>query len=262
MMSVQLVILCILSSSLAKPLLFDQPRWFWSWRDTSEEKGEYYEGDMILSSKQITDLRKRTGLVNTQYRWPNNTVPYQLSSEFTQSEADFIRTSLNRVEEVSCLKFISRNSFHNDFISVTRENSGCFSKVGFQGGVQQLNFAPHKLGEGCFRNGTIIHEFLHALGFFHMQSAADRDDYVTIVWDNISLDHRKNFKKYNDTVITHFGVDYDYDSVMHYPRNAFSINDKDTIIPRDPDAEIGQRVRISSGDIERLNKMYECDCGK
>lgn len=50
---------------------------------------------------------------------------------------------------------------------------------------QQLNLALNTPGAGCFRNGTIIHEFLHALGFYHQQSATERDDYVTIVWENI-----------------------------------------------------------------------------
>ena len=55
------------------------------------------------------------------------------------------------------------------------------------GGAQTLSLDP-----SCFRctatgcvSGTVIHEFLHALGFHHEQSRTDRDDYVTINWDNI-----------------------------------------------------------------------------
>lgn len=41
------------------------------------------------------------------------------------------------------------------------------------------------LSKGCFRHGTVVHEMLHTLGFYHMQSTYDRDDYVKINWENI-----------------------------------------------------------------------------
>ena len=58
---------------------------------------------------------------------------------------------------------------------------GCFSEVGLQGGPQELSLAPG----GCLSHGTIMHEFLHALGFRHMQSTHNRDDYVKILWENL-----------------------------------------------------------------------------
>lgn len=41
------------------------------------------------------------------------------------------------------------------------------------------------IGSNCDRLATVEHEFLHALGFWHEQSRADRDDYVSIMWDQI-----------------------------------------------------------------------------
>jgi len=52
--------------------------------------------------------------------------------------------------------------------------------VGRIGGKQQLS-----LGNGCVYTGTIMHEFLHAIGFYHEQSRPDRDQFVRIVTENI-----------------------------------------------------------------------------
>lgn len=79
-----------------------------------------------------------------------------------------------------------------------------------------------------------IHLYLDdfaALGFFHMQSAYDRDDYVHIKWQNIIAGYEHNFMKYNSSVGSHFNGTYDYDSVMHYYAYQFSKTKQPTIVP-------------------------------
>lgn len=106
-----------------------------------------------------------------------------------------------------------------------------------------------------------MHEFIHALGFYHMQSSYDRDDYLIIYFENISAGTESNFEKYNSNEVSKYGVKYDYDSVMHYPSTAFSKNGQATIVTIDPkyNKRIGQRIGLSRRDIEKLNRMYECD---
>lgn len=53
--------------------------------------------------------------------------------------------------------------------------------------------------------GNIIHEFLHALGFLHMHTAVERDEYVDINWGNIMERAKINFKKYT-THVSMFGT--------------------------------------------------------
>ena len=48
---------------------------------------------------------------------------------------------------------------------------------------------------------------------------------------------------------------YDYGSIMHYPRDAFTADGKDTIIPTKPNVEIGQRKKLSAGDIASVKKL-------
>lgn len=65
-----------------------------------------------------------------------------------------------------------------------------------------------------------------------MQSAANRDDYVSIAWEHIRDGTQNNFKKYNATQVTNFEVPYDYDSILHYSAYAFTKDGFATIIPR------------------------------
>uniref|UniRef100_A0A8D8C9G5 Metalloendopeptidase n=1 Tax=Culex pipiens TaxID=7175 RepID=A0A8D8C9G5_CULPI len=242
---------CVLwtSAASALPLL-----------DHGEESLDKFEGDMILSFDQKLALAGyRNGLVQEQFRWPNNKLFYRiLPDNFTSEQMDYIRKALDTIEEVSCLKIEEADEFTEAYVQVVGDDGGCFSEVGYQGEVQVLNLAPNKLENGCFRLGTIIHEFLHALGFFHMQSSADRDDYVEIVWDNIQPGTEHNFAKYNSSFVSNFDIVYDYGSVMHYPETAFSVNGLRTIIPLDPEATIGQREGMSPSDVAKLRRMYGC----
>lgn len=60
------------------------------------------------------------------------------------------------------------------------------------------------------------------------QTRSDRDDYVTIKWTNINSDFVSNFQK-NPSMTDFYG--FGYDSIMHYPKWAFSKNGQDTIVP-------------------------------
>ena len=50
-------------------------------------------------------------------------------------------------------------------------------------------------------------------------------------------DARHNFRKYNSFSVSDFGVGYDYDSVLHYSRKAFSTNGQDTLVPKQVNAQ-------------------------
>lgn len=70
-----------------------------------------------------------------------------------------------------------------------------------------------------------------ALGFLHMHSSYDRDDYVTVHMGNVMEGFERNFNKQSSDEVSHFGARYDYDSVMHYSAYAFTKNGKPTIVP-------------------------------
>ena len=78
------------------------------------------------------------------------------------------------------------------------------------------------LGTGCVYTGIVIHELMHATGFWHEQSRADRDRYITINFKNIQSGMEFNFLKYDLNKIDHLGAKYDTCSVMHYGSTAFA----------------------------------------
>ena len=51
---------------------------------------------------------------------------------------------------------------------------------------------------------------------------------------------------------------YDYPSVMHYEKTAFSSNLLPTIEPLQPNVKIGQRYKLSSIDIQEIRLFYGC----
>ena len=73
-----------------------------------------------------------------------------------------------------------------------------------------------------------------------------------------------NFNTLTSAEVNSLDEQYDFYSIMHYARNTFARSTYlDTITPRrDPRTavrpEIGQRIKLSRGDITQANKLYRC----
>lgn len=73
-----------------------------------------------------------------------------------------------------------------------------------------------------------------------------------------------NFRKLEPEEVNSLNEPYDFASIMHYARNTFSRGIwLDTVVPqKETDSgirpEIGQRKRLSDGDITQANKLYQC----
>jgi hypothetical protein len=105
----------------------------------------------------------------------------------------------------------------------------------------------------------ILSELMHAVGFLHEQNREERDNHVEIRMANIKPGMEVNFQKAAKGKASGMGVSYDYGSVMHYSRHAFSKNGEPTIYAKvATTANIGQRDGFSKMDIEKVNRMYKC----
>ncbi|XP_053213905.1 hatching enzyme 1.2-like [Panonychus citri] len=208
---------------------------------------DYYEGDIV------EDLRERNAVLEASNTWPNGRIPYVLSRKFSERDRAVIARAMATYHNSTCVKFEARTNDDSDYIYIY-PGLGCASLVGKVGRMQ-----PVLLGRGCVYSGIVEHELMHATGFWHEQSRADRDSFVKINWDNIERGMEYNFAKLSLREITHLGEPYDYNSVMHYGSHAFAKGFGATISPLKDGVSIGQRRGLSETDIKKINKLYKCN---
>ncbi|KAL1471451.1 hypothetical protein MTO96_039914 [Rhipicephalus appendiculatus] len=157
------------------------------------------------------------------------------------------------IEGETCLRFVSREN-QTDYVHL-KYHEGCYSYLGRNGGEQALS-----LGDGCLYNGTVAHELLHAVGFYHEHTRPDRDDYVDVFERNIIPRFLNNFEKVDPSKIRLL-TPFDYDSVMLYGSDSFSRRyGMPSML-----AKNGSRLRdvfakpgLSESDITRINTLYNC----
>ncbi|XP_036439793.1 low choriolytic enzyme-like [Colossoma macropomum] len=186
-------------------------------------------------------------------KWPREKdkkvyVPYQISNHYGLSEKRIIKDALRSFEKPTCIRFIPRTQ-QKDYLQIMSDR-GCYSYVGRIGGEQILSLQR----DGCIYKHVIQHELLHALGFHHEQCRSDRDKHIKILKENILPGMEYSFDKHNTN---NLGTPYDYGSVMHYGRYAFSKNGQPTMIPiPNPNVKIGLSTEMNANDILRVNKLY------
>ena len=124
------------------------------------------------------------------------------------------------------------------------------------------------IGRNCEKFGIVVHELGHVVGFWHEHTRTDRDRHILINKVNIMKGQEYNFDVLSPDDVDPLGLPYDYNSIMHYARNTFSKSVYlDTIQPlgvkENERMEIGQRLKLSKGDIAQANLLYKCaQCGR
>jgi len=200
--------------------------------------------------------------------WTTQIVPYDFVTSgsgtvSTQDQQDCI-AAMAAIAARTGLFFRAGGAHDPDRIRFQSSN-GNNSPVGRQGGTQIINL---------FNFNTpfvVIHEIYHSLGFWHQQSASNRDTYITINYASIctsamccgtsdcSTGCAHNFDIVGGASI--YG-EYDFDSFMHYDRLAFSDGRcQDTITVNQPwnaqwQNAIGQRNHFSHWDALVCRGIY------
>ncbi|XP_063051356.1 meprin A subunit beta-like [Engraulis encrasicolus] len=233
--------------SLPKPEIIDDTH---SIPKINEAAGLHLlEGDIMKS-------HLRSSTTDGDKRW-NTSVPYWLDDSLDVHAKGIILRAFEQFSLKTCIDFTPVLK-ERPYIHILKDD-GCWSYIGIDDPLGQFL----SIGNGCDYIEIVEHELLHALGFYHEQSRYDRDEHVTIVWDNIEDGRESNFDKASAEETSLLNTPYDYTSVMHYVSDAFSNGNGNgtTIITKDPKFQdvIGKSVEMSNTDTLELNRLYSCN---
>ncbi|KAL1477754.1 hypothetical protein MTO96_035502 [Rhipicephalus appendiculatus] len=196
----------------------------------------------------------RSAVTSGQRLWPGGVIPYTVDMFFRyEGKITHVRQWMNMIEYLTCLRFVER-TWEEDYIHIY-SGVGCYSYVGRIGGQQALS-----LGRGCLYEGTVVHELLHAAGFYHMHTRPDRDEYLDISWTNIDSDYIDHFEKESidddDPVLP-----FDTASVMLYDADAFARRPGLTTMKAKDGSDLipfYNKTGLSDIDILSIGMLYNC----
>lgn len=234
---------------------------------------ELTQGDMLMPLDMSSFLQTKA-LIAEGARWGSETWPHaEIHYCFhpkldERAKAAFVAAINHTAAQVPCLSF--SNVGYNEEAGPWKSACvvvpsilvqdidpwKCWSYVGFQPYFLSGNSQPLNLGYPCWTMAIAAHELGHTLGMVHEMSRMDRDNYITVHWDNIQNSGRNNFRK-----LIHGMQDDVYDplSLMQYAPNAFAKDTtKPTISGVNPkmDRVFGQRQGWSEQDVMELFGKY------
>jgi hypothetical protein len=225
------------------------------------------EGDIVLDLKVRVETpspgEKPLFEAGSVKPWSKGIVPYEFSEGF--SNRTLVESAIQEFSGTP-VSFVPRTSGHKGpfvcFYDTSDAAIGGLAMLGCNPKITQhkvwINTDPRRVNRGI-----VIHELMHSLGFGHEQCRSDAKCYITINKDNIIGKYRNQF---SHVPLSKDVGTYDYHSITHYPRHAFSKKrGLDTITPvkMPPNGvrpvgadQIGVATRLSAGDRAALKAVY------
>ena len=147
--------------------------------------------------------------------WPGGVIPYDISKLTPVQQRIALRAMQRWTNTGTKLQFIPRTTEVEYVCFTGNTNAGNnTSLVGFKKGVRtDINITAFWWRQGHWMPA---HELGHVLGFFHEHERWDRDQFVTIHYENIKPGRASDYDWIPKTNWIVTSLPYDYRSIMHY----------------------------------------------
>lgn len=212
-----------------------------------------FQGDIVLDKSEIdaenAASSTRAAVVRDRL-WPRGTVYYKVNG-LSATQRSWLNQAIDNIENTTPIRF-NNSPYSTNYIEIKSNGNAGYSHsnyIGYKGGRQEIGIA------NLAGVGSTIHELCHALGLFHEQCRADRDNHIIIDWNAVSDAHQ--FKRYIER--GEQGYDYgafDFNSIMLYSSRKGKNGNYDMVRRDNRQPFSAQRERLSSTDIQALSDKY------
>ncbi|MCP4131077.1 MAG: hypothetical protein GY754_08865 [bacterium] len=171
--------------------------------------------------------------------WPQGKIYYQIDSAFDEEDDNdaitlrAIDRGMSEWSEAANIEFLNCDdeavNCDETFVYNIYKSDRNASTIGYGRDAKLYIKSPTT-------RRSAVHEIGHCLGFSHEHQRTDRDEYISIIRENLIPEAYSQYMLVDNTLIDEENYDYDYRSVMHYSltagtkewgMKAYTINDPD-----------------------------------